>query len=145
MTRVNFGPVFQRLARQLGKTITEPAIVEDYFEALKDLPLEAVTEAADTLSKSATWFPKTSEWREAAALVHRKLLQRAVHEPRGEPWRHDCHDCEDTGWVQGLECPGDVTCGRPRPHAPHSYTRACPCRATNRTYLRHHHVGGGVS
>lgn len=40
--------------------------------------------------------------------------------------------------------PGRPTCGKPEPHLPHSYTKPCGCRATNRTYLRHHHFGAGL-
>lgn len=33
--------------------------------------------------------------------------------------------------------PRAVLCGREKPHAPHVFTRACGCRATNPTYRRH--------
>jgi hypothetical protein len=36
-------------------------------------------------------------------------------------------------------------CGLERPHAPHTWTRACPCRATNRTYQRHYRYEGGAA
>lgn len=35
------------------------------------------------------------------------------------------------------EKPRAAICGKERPHAPHEFTRACGCRATNRTYQRH--------
>ena len=53
-----------------------------------------------------------------------------------------CVSCEDTGFVRGLECPGDGRCqcgrcGRPMGSiTPHGYTRKCSCRATNPVLLR---------
>jgi hypothetical protein len=46
-----------------------------------------------------------------------------------------------TAEPRATPAPQPATCGRTRPHLPHSWTRACPCRATNRTYQRHQ-LGG---
>lgn len=41
--------------------------------------------------------------------------------------------------------PRKPTCGQNKPHTPHAYTMACPCRATNATYRRHQSFGSGAS
>lgn len=57
--------------------------------------------------------------------------------PRPDELFAHCANCEDTGFVRGLDCPGDGRChiGRCGQLAhvsyPHGYTRACHCRATN--------------
>lgn len=147
-----FLSVFNRLAVALREPQDGSGItVGVYFDALRDLPQEAVLEAARALSREPgrKFFPTTAEWRDAAlkaaGATLRKSLAEPTFQPRGEAWHHDCARCEDTGWEVGHTCPGDETCGRRGAHRPHTYTRACPCRATNPTYLRHHHVGGGAS
>jgi len=46
---------------------------EVYYQILKDVPIEALTEAAKALMATATFFPAISEWRNAAfdILIHR--------------------------------------------------------------------------
>lgn len=41
--------------------------------------------------------------------------------------------------------PRPASCGRKKPHTPHVYTMACPCRLTNATYRRHQSFGSGAS
>jgi hypothetical protein len=41
------------------------------------------------------------------------------------------------------ETPGPSTCGRRKAHAPHDYVTVCPCRPTNRTWIRHRSFGVG--
>ena len=41
--------------------------------------------------------------------------------------------------------PRKAVCGRQKPHTPHAYTQACPCRPTNSTYRRHLSFGTGAS
>lgn len=38
---------------------------------------------------------------------------------------------------RATETPRAAFCGRTKPHLPHSFTRVCSCRPTNRTYQRH--------
>lgn len=185
MTTREFGVVFAKLAMQLRATDVDEATIRSYFEALSDLPLEAVRMAQEAFSREPgrKWLPTSAEWRERALGASQAQLRKALPSGRTEPWRVECESCEDTGWIFGLECDGgaaqwpeqqpkelrgdqtrkgnrtpvgyrafprdtqaprSATCGNPHPHAPHSYTRACGCRASNRTYLRHHHFGSGV-
>lgn len=148
MTEPEFLAIFSRLCVALREPQDDTGISQMvYFEALRDLPEQAVHAGAHALSleHGRRFFPTTAEWRTAADAAQQAEFRRALPAPRDEPWHHDCGDCEDTGWVLGLSCPGDRTCGRPRPHLAHSYTVACPCRASNQTYLRKHAVGGGAS
>ncbi len=139
--------IFNRLLVALREPADDTGVTQGvYFDALKDLPLLALEAGAMALMKEPgrRFFPTTAEWRTAAERANVELLRDAVQPARDEPWHVDCEACEDTGWVQGLECPGSNLCGRTKPHAPHSYTRACPCRPMNRTYQRHHRFGAGV-
>jgi hypothetical protein len=58
--------------------------------------------AAQELAKTAEWFPKSSEWREAAKSIERRRifehanLLRQLHRKGVEL----CAACGDTGWVQ---------------------------------------------
>lgn len=45
---------------------------------------------------------------------------------RAEAWRDLCPECRDYGLIMQT-CPGDATCGRPKPHASHGYGRPCFC------------------
>lgn len=53
-----------------------------------------------------------------------------------------CANCEDTGFVRGLDCPGDGRCNVGRcgqtGHVsyPHGYTRPCHCRGTNQVLIK---------
>lgn len=89
----------------------------------------------------------SAEWREMAEDIQREKLRAALPPAREAPWRHECNDCEDTGWVMGLTCDGAASgaCGRRKRHLPHDYTVACACRATNRTYARTRLMGGGAA
>jgi hypothetical protein len=61
-------------------------------------------------------------------------------------WRADvayhCTACEDTGFVRGLDCPGDgrcavAHCGQPgHVSYAHGYTRRCHCRASNPVLIK---------
>ena len=144
MTDAEFLQVFNRLCVALRETQDETGITQGvYFDALRDLSLEALQAGADGLAKQGgrKFFPTTAEWRQEAERAAVAALRKALPSARYEPWHHDCNACEDTGWVLGLECDGSDRCGRRKIHAPHSYTEPCPCRATNRTYQRHQQVG----
>ena len=139
--------VFNRLLVALREPADETGVTQGvYFDALKDLPLLALEAAAMALMKEPgrRFFPTTAEWRTVAERAQVDLLKQAVQPSREEPWRVECERCEDTGWVQGLTCDGTDRCGRQKAHAPHTFTKPCLCRPTNRTYQRHHHFGAGV-
>jgi len=46
-------------------------------------------------------------------------------------WKYLCNHCDDVGLVIS-ECPGDATCGRARPHLPHSLGTPCWCPLGNK-------------
>ncbi len=145
-TEQEFLAVFSTLCVALRESQDESGITQQvYWEALKDLSFKSLEMGAGNLMREAgrRFFPSTAEWREAARTAD--ITFRNIDLGRTEPWHDECRDCEDTGWVMGLTCPGDTTCGRPNKHAPHTYTMACPCRPTNRTYLRKYHFGGGAA
>lgn len=145
-TDAAFNQVFNRLAVALREPADDTGITIDvYFEALKDLSMEAIELGADALAKEPgrRFFPTTAEWRAAAESAQMARLREAVKPGREEPWQYECGACADTGW-EDLFCPGDQTCGRARKHAAHRYVRVCPCRPNNRTYIRHQQFGSGV-
>jgi hypothetical protein len=140
-----FLQIFNRLCVALRDPGDDSGVTQQiYFDALKDLPIPAIDMGAANLMRESgrRFFPTTAEWRSAAELAHDALLRKALTPGRSEPWKHDCAACEDTGWVQGLSCP-ESPCGREKAHQPHTYVRACPCRATNRTFQRHQKFGSG--
>jgi hypothetical protein len=98
MTLPEFTPVFALLATQLRATDADEITIRSYFESMKDLEIELVAMAADRLARTAEWFPKTSEWREAVARVEHSRIeaQRAVLRNLKEPL---CAACLDTGWA----------------------------------------------
>ena len=147
-TDAEFLTLFNRLCVGLRETQDDTGITQQvYFEALKDVPREALEAGAVALMKQAgrRFFPTTAEWRTEAEKASEQHLRSAVSVGRVDPWRHECQSCEDTGWVMGLTCDGGTACGRKHTHAPHSYTVACACRPTNRTYRRHLLFGGGAA
>lgn len=143
-----FLAVFSRLSVALRETQDDTGVTQQvYFDALHDLPLSALETSANVLMRQQgrKFFPTTAEWRAEAEKAAYADLKRAVGGGREHPWHYECRDCEDSGWVRGLTCDGGTTCGRTRPHAAHDYTIACPCRPTNRTWLRHHTSGAGAA
>lgn len=147
--RPEFLQVFNRLCVALREPADDSGVTQGiYFDALKDLPLKAVEAGATALSRERgrKFFPTTAEWRSAAELALTEQLRHAVKPAREEPWRLECERCEDTGWVLPLECDGAggvPGCGRSKRHGAHTWTYACPCRPTNRTYIRNRQFGAG--
>jgi hypothetical protein len=148
----DFLTLFNRLAIALrGEADNFGVTVEIYYDALADLPMAALEQGALDLMKQPgrKFFPTTPEWREAAELAQQRQLREAVQpDPTTDRAMFICRDCHDTGWVLGpgggpLDCAGDKRCGRHQPHAPHSYTLVCPCRATNANWIRTQHFGAG--
>lgn len=140
LTEPEFLRVFNRLMLALGGREDDTGVTQDvYFEALKDLSLEALDAGALALMKEPgrKWFPTTAEWRTAATQAQDAALRQTLSH-RDEPWHLECEDCADTGWILGLTCAGDDTCGRKFHHLPHDYVKPCWCRETNRTYARKH-------
>jgi len=143
-----FLALFSRLCVGLREAQDDSGITQQvYWEALRDVPMTALEAGALALMREPgrKWFPTTAEWRTAAGHAHEQQLRAAIQPAREQPWMHECRDCEDSGWVRGLTCPGDATCGRKKAHQPHDYTLPCPCRPTNHTYRRHMAFGGGAA
>jgi hypothetical protein len=115
-------PAFLQAIARLAIALREkePDVVQlrIYFDALTDLELPFVVEAAHRLEKTAQWFPKTSEWRMEAERLRAERLeqQRAWLRESGKPL---CSVCEDTGW----EMVRTVENGHPVTRA-----KACACR-----------------
>jgi hypothetical protein len=142
-----FLQVFNRLCVALREPPDDSGVTQGvYFDALSDLPLPALDAGAVALSreKGRRFFPTTAEWRTTAEAAQQEQLRKVVQPPRSEPWHLECERCADTGWILELTCDGTDYCGRHKQHAAHTFTRACPCRPTNRTYIRHKQFGAGA-
>lgn len=46
--------------------------------------------------------------------------------PQTRPWKYLCQNCDDLGLVMAT-CQGDATCGRSKPHLPHTFGTPCWC------------------
>ena len=120
----------------------------DRFEAdLTDLPIGRIEDACLHLRRHSKRFPTVAHIREQADLLPRSV---PALPPAPLPTHPNdpayCEDCEDTGWQLGLWCDGG-SCGHPRAHGGHSFTRPCRCRASNpvyqerqRAHRRFHHA-----
>jgi hypothetical protein len=145
MTERDFGMVFSKLAIQLRWVDADVASVKSYYEALKEfaLPVMETTARAFATEAGRKFFPTTAEWYEAATAARARQFRDAL-EARPEPWHLECERCEDTGWAPHT-CDGSNVCGRSTTHAAHPYVSVCPCRPTNRTFLRHQMSGSGAA
>lgn len=104
-----FLAVFSRLCVGLRETQDDSGITQQvYFEALRDLSSEALDAGAAALmrERGRKFFPTTAEWRTAAENAHVEALRKALTSTREDPWRHECRECEDSGWVVGMTCDG---------------------------------------
>jgi hypothetical protein len=140
MTEQEFGEVFVKLAKQLRCHDADLVSILSYYEPLKRYSLATMKASASRLAlePGRKFMPTTGEWADIANLVDREKLQAAIPPPRDEPWKPECMACDDVGSVFH-ECGGDRgICGRKLPHYAHPYVSECGCRATNRTYQRHH-------
>ncbi len=116
MTLDQFSDVFALLAVQLRATDADEATIRGYYQALKDLEIELVAEAARRLSQSAEWFPKTSDWRlEVERIWAERVQQQRALMRQSTPL---CARCDDTGWVRST----GVRKGRAETHV-----RRCAC------------------
>lgn len=143
--RPAFLQAFNRLAVALRLPVAEidGAMHGIYFDALRDLPIEAVEAAVLPLSRVPGFgFVRTTEWHQAAERAQVEQTLRALPPGREEPWQFECAYCEDTGWEE-RQCDGGRVCGRPKEHPAHTFATACSCRDSNRTFQRHHRVPKG--
>lgn len=141
--RMGFVQVFNRLAVacRLPAKEADAAMQRIYFQGLEEFSLDVVSAAGDELAKTAQWFPKVAEWRDASKVQHIASV-KALPDGRDREWQEECVACSDTGWEERRCYPGTrQNCGRKKcqqERAEHRYSSPCVCRATNRTYQRHH-------
>lgn len=92
-----FAASMARLCLALREKDPDAAQMRVYFEGMRELEIEFVTAAAEQIASYAEWFPKASEWREAAVkLEHTRVeAQRAMLRKLHVPL---CAACSDTGW-----------------------------------------------
>lgn len=96
-----FLQAFAKLCVSLREKEPDVAQVRVYFKALSDLDVELVLMAATALEKTAQWFPKTSEWRDAAKKLDRDRAaeqRRAIQQRLVAGMAPLCLGCDDTGW-----------------------------------------------
>ncbi len=53
------------------------------------------------------------------------------HWPFTREWQYLCGECSDYG-LRMVQCPGDATCQRSKPHLPHDFGTPCWCQAGKR-------------
>lgn len=134
ITEKDFQAIFRELVVAFQPRGLERDTVGVYHRALKHLPIDVLRESAATLMRVKSFFPTTGEWHSAAMnLQQERRRSLAANSSTLNPI--ECEMCDDTGSVYA-DCPGDRTCGRGRPHAPHGFVCVCACRVTNETYQR---------
>jgi hypothetical protein len=124
--RKAFFAAYGRLATALRDKDPDPIAIRTYFDGLRDLEIEFVTAAAESLARRAEYgFPKVPDWRREAQRIHveRAAAQRAFLRRLPRPL---CSACSDTGW---REIPPANDPPAPRIAAP------CPCREQRRLEL----------
>jgi hypothetical protein len=121
-----------------------PSDTDPHYEDLQAIPESVFTAAVTLARRTRLDFPVPAELRADCDQVASQV-RRPV--PVREPW-DDCTVCRDSGWRWfWCGCEDDAErderqvlgCGRrdhPLAWYPHSWVRACECRATNPTLLR---------
>lgn len=144
--RIAFVTALTDCARIFRKVSDINELSDGYWQALQDLPLDAVRAGFRQCAQSNRFFPRPVEIRDAATKT-----MRAVAAMQGEPSAPACEDCQSTGWrhyaCQGINSTwlwnddGDPRhavhqddivspCQRPARHDAHTYVRRCHCRQT---------------
>ncbi len=114
-----FDQAINRLCVALRSPALDVAEKRVYFEKLKALEIEFVAMAADQLADTLKFFPKTSEWREAALKVERDRRTAQIEFLRNLP-EPLCVTCGDTTWAPVKDGPA---------------VRPCACRPMRRLEL----------
>jgi hypothetical protein len=114
-----FDQAINRLCVSLRSPALDVAEKRVYYEKLKDLEIEFIAAAAETLADSAQFFPKTSEWRAAAIKVERDRRTAQIEFLRNLP-APLCSTCGDTTWAPVKDGPA---------------VRPCACRPIRRLEL----------
>jgi hypothetical protein len=102
VTLEEFADVFAKLALQLHATDADAPTIRAYHQALADLEIEVVREAAHRLARHVNedghaWFPKSGEWRVEAVRVYGEWTEQQRAQLRRLPTPL-CPHCDDTGW-----------------------------------------------
>ena len=84
MNLPEFANIFSLLAVQLRQIDADGTLMRGYYAGLQDLEPELLKAAAERLSRTAKWFPRTSEWRAVAQAIRRAPYCFAANTPR---WR----------------------------------------------------------
>ena len=79
------------------------------------------------------WTAQKAEGLSVADRVSNLSLTLQAAWPRGREnaWQYLCKHCNDYG-LSMAACPGDATCGKPKPHLAHEYGTPCWCPAGKR-------------
>src|SRR5882724_4785762 len=106
--RVAFWGVYSRVCLLWDRPAKQEMATE-YFEALKELPLTIVDEAARQVCKSSSYFPRPVHWLEAAYLLEKPkpgfAKERWVQTAEGHTVQtYICARCEDCGWRPQCGC-----------------------------------------
>lgn len=130
-----FDQAINRLCVSLRSPALDAPEKRVYFEKLKDLEIEFVVLAAEALTETAQFFPKTSEWRGAALKVERDRRTAQIDFLRSLP-EPLCATCGDTTWAPEGDGVRPCTCRqmrrmellgrRPLPMLPESTLTADP-------------------
>lgn len=100
----------------------DAATIQEYREALADLPAWAIEAAGLELKrKGGEFFPTTAKWHQLADAAIEAKRKELISNPVRE---QECEQCRDTGWVDVTQLDGrDVVV-------------PCSCRPTNTNYQR---------
>jgi hypothetical protein len=96
-----FLQAFSRLCVSLREKEPDAVQLRVYFKALSEVDLELVMMAAEHLEKHAQWFPKTSEWIDAAKHIEQTRIEQqrqAIRSRLVAGIAPLCLVCVDTGW-----------------------------------------------
>jgi hypothetical protein len=117
----------------------------EYFDALKELPLVIVTDAVASLRKTSRFFPKPVDWLEAAYKLEpiKKGFapERWVKTAEGDTVHTViCLKCNDTGWRWECGCEFESVYNKCATHGTGSSASTmpvthCECRETNPEWL----------
>lgn len=114
-TDKEFVGIYNRLCVALREPQDDTGITQGvYFDALRDVPLEALKAGAEALEREPgrRFFPTTAEWRTAAQAWQASRQREAATVVDRVAWRYECLACDDTGY-ELVHCGGgavpDVT------------------------------------
>lgn len=113
-----------------------------YQAALRDVPIDQISEAAGLLVRDATLrsMPTPGQWLEACEDVAATRVQQVKQLAAGVDAQDPvvCERCHDSGWAYYTKDGGDpMSCPPMGSHSDY-VVRRCECRATNPRFIRKH-------